>query len=163
MNRYLSESLWSLQQWLKMSGRKCAPILNMIVEMKGNSFVDSRRNRGKCPCMILAFVVSSNTGLHFNDQYARIGKNKVTYLIVYKLFVWISVKGSEKAHNVRILTTLSTIIWRKTMVSYFLFASWQWDRQSEAWNNSKMHPYLSKFVPRSIETTDDCSRPRRCG
>ena len=47
-------------------------------------------------------------------------RDKVTDLIVYKLFVWISVKGSEKAHNVRILIVLSPIIWRKTMISYFL-------------------------------------------
>ena len=49
---------------IKISSRKCAPILNMVVEMKGNGFVDGRRKRGKCPCVVLGFVVSSNTRLH---------------------------------------------------------------------------------------------------
>lgn len=61
-------------------------------------------------------------------------RDKVTDLIVYKLFFWISVKSSEKAHNVRILTILSIItIWHKTMTSYFLFRV----RQSETKNSLK--------------------------
>ena len=80
----------------------------MIVEMEGNSFVDGRRNRGNCLRMILSFVVSSNTRLHFKviSILESVIREKVTDLIVNKLFVWISFKGSEKAHNVRILTIL---------------------------------------------------------
>ena len=66
-----------------MSGRKCAPILDMVVEMKGNSFVNDRRKRGKCPCVILVFVVSSesNTGLRNKViNAARIGAKRVKLL-----------------------------------------------------------------------------------
>lgn len=83
-------------------------------------------------------------------------RDKDTDLIVYKLFVWISLEGSEEAHNVRILTILSIIIWRKTMTSYSLFGRSETIRKLGI--NRNGHSYLSKFVPRSIETTDDCSR-----
>ena len=58
-------------------------------------------------------------------------RDKVTDLIVYKLFVWISVKSTAKAHNVRILRILSTIIGRKTMISYSLLGQSETIRDKE--------------------------------
>ena len=60
-----------------MSSRKCVPILDMVIEIKGNSFVDGGCKRGNCPCVILVFVVSSNARLRNKViNAARIGAKR---------------------------------------------------------------------------------------
>jgi hypothetical protein len=74
-------------------------------------------------------------------------------LVVYNLFFWLfPVKGFEEAHNIRILITLSTVIWYEIIISYFLFGQSETTRGYE-WFEKAVHTSPNLFpVPSKQQT-----------